>query len=71
MNQQQTEQTNPEQLPAFLADPLVVFLAGVFAGVVAGPQLLTIGRDMVKERGSELAAIAIDRFVNSLKGNLT
>lgn len=60
MKQQQSE-------TAFPADPIIVFLAGVFTGIVAGPQLLVVGRDMIKARGSEFAAIAIDRFVSSLK----
>lgn len=66
------ESTKSEGLaPQEAVDPVVVFLAGAFVGLVLGPQVLRVGRELAETKGRELATAALDRFVETLKTDIT
>ncbi|MEW6055313.1 MAG: hypothetical protein AB1540_01755 [Bdellovibrionota bacterium] len=54
MNSARTEMT---------ADPIAVFLAGVFVGFTVGPQLVHVARLVIQARAIEIAQTALDRLV--------
>lgn len=63
------ETTSSEAVaPHELVDPVVVFLAGAFVGLVLGPQVIRVGRELAETKGRELATAALDRFVANMKG---
>jgi hypothetical protein len=49
------------------ADPLLVFLAGAFVGIVIGPKAVEIGKELVEAKAAELANTMVERFMASLR----
>lgn len=50
-----------------LPNPAVIFLASAFVGLIAGPRLLAVGRELLESKSHEIAALAVDRFMEVLK----
>ena len=54
-----------------LPDPVVVFLAGAFAGVTVGPYVLRVARGTLAAKSGEFADVLVQHFTGALKPNIT
>ncbi len=49
------------------ADPVVVFLAGVYVGLTVGEHILREARFLIETRSVELASVFIDRLLSDVR----
>ena len=54
-----------------LPDPIVVFLAGAFVGLVVGPELVQTSAKLFRLRSDAIAKVLVERFFQALRDQST